>query len=666
MSPASEIWECPRCGCSLDTSALGFYAAVRCPNCGQEGRVHTLLANFRIEGLLGIGGMSVVLRARDLVLNRPLAIKILNETYRNQPERIARFEKECALMAQVRHENVVSVYSAGRARGQFYIAMELVEGNNLELMVSGGHTLPPTQALEITRQVALGLDAAHRAGLLHRDMKPGNILMTREGRAKVLDFGLSLGNCDEDTEEIIWATPFYVPPETLLRQSEDVRTDIYALGMTLRCLLTGMEHFPENPQTPAQILRCKARLGRIPAKELRADSSLRDLVAHMTAYSPSRRPRDYASLLAELEEVQEAQAHYEREQQPERCRRRRRLLYLYLGGTASVGLLAAGVVAQSRVLPPVQNCIQADEEPEIAGQQTLHAARQAMERGEWKQASGLFRQLAEAEVEPSLGAWSALMVYFFAEAAGEESAKADALHLLQRHWDNREEVSSAGRDSLEQVGRILRVITAPSAPAASSGEEMLAPLEGIEAFLRASAAIERGEQKEADGFLRDAEQAFAHARAPYSSLESLMQEQEKNCPQRVQGVLQRQVREALQMDDTARAVRKLTLLAGDAQRMEQVPVLRVQKEICDVAGEVFSLLKRRRASGYRPGMTPEQLRNLSRGLGSDTFPEEIYSLAWLLRGNPERAFETNPYREEPDSREPFAVLMRSWKEVLQP
>ncbi len=665
MSPVTEIWECSRCGCQLDTSPLGFYAAVQCPDCGQGGRVHTLLANFRIEGVLGIGGMSVVLRARDLVLNRPLAIKVLNETYRNQPERIARFEKECALMAQVRHENVVSVYSAGRARGQFYIAMELVEGTNLELLVSGGRTLPPAQALEITRQVALGLDAAHRAGLLHRDMKPGNILITSEGRAKVLDFGLSLGNCDEDTEEIIWATPFYVPPETLLRQPEDVRTDIYALGMTLRCLLTGMEHFLENPQTPAEILRCKEHLGRIPSRELRADSSLRDLVAHMTAYAPSRRPRDYASLLAELEEVQEAQAHYEREQKPERCQRRRRLMYLYLGGTVSAGLLAAGVVAQTRTLPPVQTCIRADEEPEIAGEQTLCAARRAMEQGEWQQASGLFRQLAETEEEPALGAWSALMVYFFAETAGEESAKADALHLLQRHWENREEVSSAGRDSLEQVGVILKSITDSTAPA-SFGEEPLAPLVGIQAFLRASAAIERGEQKEADGFLREAEQAFAHARAPYSSLERLVQEQEKTCPQRVREALQRQVREALQRDDTARAVRKLNLLAGDARQMERVPRLRVQKEICDVAGEVFSLLKRRRASSYRPGMTPEQLRDLVFGLGSKTFPEEVYSLAWLLRGNPERAFETNPYREDPDSREPFAVLMRSWEKVLRP
>jgi len=610
--------------------------------------------------------MSVVLRARDLVLNRPLAIKVLNETYRNQPERIARFEKECALMAQVRHENVVSVYSAGRARGQFYIAMELVEGNNLELMVSGGHALPPAQALEITRQVALGLDAAHRAGLLHRDMKPGNILMTREGRAKVLDFGLSLGNCDEDTEEIIWATPFYVPPETLLRQPEDVRTDIYALGMTLRCLLTGMEHFPENPQTPAEILRCKERLGRIPARELRADSSLRDLVAHMTAYSPSRRPRDYASLLAELEEVQEAQAHYEREQLPERCQRRRRLLYLYLGGTVSAGLLAAGAVAQTRTLPPVQTCIRADAEPELAGEQTLRAACRAMEQGEWQQASGLFHQLAEAEAEPTLGAWSALMVYFFADAAGEESAKANALHLLQRHWDNREEASSAGRDSLEQVGKILKIITDSSAPAASSREVMCAPLAGIQAFLRASAAIERGEKKEADALLQESAHAFKLSRAPYPSLERLVQEQEKRCSQRVQEALQRQVREALQMDDTVRAVRKLTLLAGDARQLEQVPRLRVQKEICDVAGEVFSLLKRRRASSYRPGMTPEQLRDLSRGLGSDTFPEEVYSLAWLVRGNPERAFETNPYREDPDSREPFAVLMRSWKQVLRP
>ena len=122
MAAHAEIWQCPDCGAELDVSALGFYAQVTCPDCGQSEYVHTMLSNFRVEGVLGIGGMSVVLRARDLVLDRSVAIKVFNDAYRNQPDRISRFENECAMMAKVRHDNVVSVYSAGRARKQFYIA----------------------------------------------------------------------------------------------------------------------------------------------------------------------------------------------------------------------------------------------------------------------------------------------------------------------------------------------------------------------------------------------------------------------------------------------------------------------------------------------------------------------------------------------------------------
>ena len=213
---------------------------IACPDCGVRSFVHGLLANYKIDSILGIGGMSVVFRARDMVLGRPLAIKVLNDTYRDEPERIEGFENECALMAKVRHENVVSVYSAGWARGQFYIAMELVDGRNLELIVAERGFLLPADALEIVRQVALGLQAANEAGLLHRDVKPGNVLITPEGQAKVLDFGLSLEDKPGvETEDVIWATPYYVPPETLHRQPESVQTDIYALGAVMYHMITG-------------------------------------------------------------------------------------------------------------------------------------------------------------------------------------------------------------------------------------------------------------------------------------------------------------------------------------------------------------------------------------------------------------------------------------------
>ena len=290
MTADSEIWICSRCNTSVDVSALGIFAEAVCPQCGHKGRVHTHIDHFAVEGVLGIGGMSVVFRARDTVLGRSAAIKVLNDAYRDRPERIARFEKECALMAKVRHEHVVSVYTAGWCRGRFYIAMELVEGKNLEGLVSPKHPMEQRQALEIVRQAAEGLRAAYEAGMLHRDMKPGNIIISPDGNAKVLDFGLSQENNNFEEEGVVWATPFYAAPETLERAPEDVRTDIYALGMTLRHLLTGVNKFPTPFHLLPPILECKRKLPPLSTVCPDVEESLCDLADHMTAYASADRP----------------------------------------------------------------------------------------------------------------------------------------------------------------------------------------------------------------------------------------------------------------------------------------------------------------------------------------------------------------------------------------
>ena len=312
MAEECECWQCPGCGTRVDISSLGFYAEVTCPQCGGTGHVHTTLANFELEGLLGIGGMSVVLRGRDVLLNRPVAIKLLNETYRNQPERIARFEKECAMMAKVHHENVVSVYSAGWANNEFYIAMELLDGRNLESVATKDHPLRPLTAIDVVTRIARGLEAAHKSGLLHRDMKPGNVIITKDSVVKVLDFGLAQRSTDEDSEEVIWATPFYVAPETLMREAEDARTDMYSLGMTLRYLLTGEDTLAETPTSISSLLEAKAALPPFAKSMPRAHSALCELVDRMTAFDPSQRHENYADLLAELGEVRDALSQRER------------------------------------------------------------------------------------------------------------------------------------------------------------------------------------------------------------------------------------------------------------------------------------------------------------------------------------------------------------------
>ncbi len=350
MAQERERWECPSCGTPLNIAALGIYAKIACPACGHVDRVHTMLANYRIEGVLGLGGMSVVLRARDLVLERPLAIKLLNEFYRDQPERMARFEQECELMAKVCHENVVSVYSAGRVRGQFYIAMELVNGRNLEELVRDEGSLDPLHALDVLRQVVDGLSAAFNAGLLHRDMKPANILICEDGQAKVLDFGLSHGKRDAETEEIIWATPYYVPPETLMREAEDARADIYALGMTMRHVLSGQGQFDSAPETIEDMLACKKALPRMAEALPGLPEAYCDLLDHMTAYDAASRPENYASLLEEIAEVRAALV-------AEQCgasfkMRLKRSLPLLAGAVATLVLGAGGAAVAAWLATP--------------------------------------------------------------------------------------------------------------------------------------------------------------------------------------------------------------------------------------------------------------------------------------------------------------------------
>ena len=133
MDLAAERFRCPECGHEDDIADLGFFAEWTCPVCASVQRVHTLLANFRLLEVLGYGGMSTVYRAEDLVLGRAVAIKILHGDYQNAPERRRSFEQECANLARVRHENVVSLYSGGWSRGHFYIVMEVVEGTNLTI-----------------------------------------------------------------------------------------------------------------------------------------------------------------------------------------------------------------------------------------------------------------------------------------------------------------------------------------------------------------------------------------------------------------------------------------------------------------------------------------------------------------------------------------------------
>ena len=231
---------CQDCDAQMDVTDCGPFSRVKCPDCGREVRVKTEMGAYHLDRRLAVGGMSVVFVARDETLGREVVVKVLSEEYSGIEKRGKQFEKEAEMTAAVSHPNVVRVYTVGRAFGRFYIAMEFVDGESLETKMDDEGALPESVVIPLALQVVDGLWAAQRAGLIHCDVKPGNILLDQKGTAKIVDFGLSLlTEGGSATADEIWATPYYVPPEALNFEEEDFRSDIYALGATLYHALAG-------------------------------------------------------------------------------------------------------------------------------------------------------------------------------------------------------------------------------------------------------------------------------------------------------------------------------------------------------------------------------------------------------------------------------------------
>ena len=216
------------------------------------------ISHYRILEKLGEGGMGEVYRAEDTTLKREVAIKVLPERFTQDAERLARFEREAQLLASLNHPNIAAIHSFEPSDGVHFLAMELVEGETLAQRVAKG-PLPVEEALEVCRQIAEGLEAAHESGVIHRDLKPANVNITPEGKVKILDFGLAkalegeipvadISHSPTRTGEmtsagVILGTAAYMSPEQARGKPVDKRTDIWAFGCVLFEALTGRQEF---------------------------------------------------------------------------------------------------------------------------------------------------------------------------------------------------------------------------------------------------------------------------------------------------------------------------------------------------------------------------------------------------------------------------------------
>lgn len=308
---------------------------VECPGCGAPQTVLQRFGPFQLERLLGVGGMGAVYKAMDVALQRPIAIKVLQKDLSHDNNLTAQFEREAALTARINHPSVVRVYSTGTAHGMFYIAMELVANGSLDGLMDGGEGISEPEILRVGIQVAEGLLAANRAGLIHRDIKPGNILFAEQNQPKIVDFGLALqSNQAHSPAGEIWGTPYYVPPEALALQPEDHRSDMYALGATLWHAFTGSPPHPSTSISIQELLVIK----RHPVDLAKVcPSALPQTVIvlnRMLAFSPEERFPDYESLLIEMRAAHAAALASGAETSPKRAN----------GGAArAAGILAAAL-----------------------------------------------------------------------------------------------------------------------------------------------------------------------------------------------------------------------------------------------------------------------------------------------------------------------------------
>jgi serine/threonine protein kinase len=267
-----------------------------------EGRLTSgdLLAGYRVVSLVGRGGMGEVYRARDERLDRDIALKVLSPEYAADPGFRARLVVESRLAASLDHPNVVPVYDAGDADGQVFIAMRFVDGTDLAAEIQRG-PVPPERAVDVAGQVAAALDTAHEQGLVHRDVKPSNVLVDRRGHCYLTDFGLSRAVADPDrlADASLVGTVDYVAPEQIRGDEPDARADVYALGCVLVELLTGDVPFPRPTDVATLFAHLEADPPRPSGLRPRLPTAVDDVVGRALAKDPAMRQGSCGQLVDE-------------------------------------------------------------------------------------------------------------------------------------------------------------------------------------------------------------------------------------------------------------------------------------------------------------------------------------------------------------------------------
>lgn len=298
---AVGIKPCPQCGTGVKLRVDDESGRKSCPHCGYV--LPSQIAHFKLLEVIGSGGMGTVYRGLDTSLERAVAVKVLREDFAKNRQFEENFLREARAAAALNHPNVAQTYSFGEQNGRYYLVMELLPNGSLDDRIEKERRVTEMEALDIGIQVAGGLRAAYERGLIHRDIKPGNILFAQDGSAKVVDFGLARFETKTLTasrDEGIWGTPYYIAPEKVSDNKEDFRSDIYSLGGTLFHAIAGRAPFEAGTSTEVVLKHLRS-----PAVSLRAfapdcTSQTAEVIGRMIKRDPSERHQSYDELLNDL------------------------------------------------------------------------------------------------------------------------------------------------------------------------------------------------------------------------------------------------------------------------------------------------------------------------------------------------------------------------------
>jgi serine/threonine protein kinase len=460
------IETCTQCGAAMDVSTAMPIEDLLCPVCGEENRVRKQVQQYLIESVIGGGGMGKVYRAFDLNLDRSVALKVIRQELGSDAEHLKKFEEEARLTALVNHPNVVKVFSFGSDHGLLFIAMELVEKGNLSNLIDMQGRIAELQALEIGIQIAEGLNAACQSGLLHRDIKPGNILFMDTRTVKIVDFGLAqfLEQEAADASSEIWGTSYYIPPERLNRQPEDVRSDIYSLGSTLFHAIAGRPPYEAENASLVALKHIRSKPVSLQTFAPDVSSSTAQVINRMLQKDPNDRYQSYEELIEHLTYARNAlmgrpssgrgrQEHLSLEDGESQ----KAMMWITVSVLALALLIGLGIFAFRGKIFQEDDASARREKQIVTVEKNYEKARELLLKNDYAGSRNAFAELCKNENLPQpLGRWSC---FHFGLAALLDGKNGDAIRIFAQIYNQGMYSSSPSDNTLAnffvETGRVI-------------------------------------------------------------------------------------------------------------------------------------------------------------------------------------------------------------------